>query len=363
MNTAASGRAFENHDLKAEAPEARPDAVRFAFEFPRLLEDFRAADAGANAAKRNSRRLGYSAIGLVLLALLIASAAPVWHDLHLNHEMIVALGYLSAALGLAGALLAFLGMRRSSSRRTWLRHRLRTESMRIFHFQYIVARFPELAGIKDDPARKTAYLARREEAYDRLLQGPLADPDAEIERIAKRAQPHDFADVPEAPLTGEEDAAAAADALAAWRALRLNWQLGYAEAMLARKRQGSRMSARQTEDAFSRFGWACIAIIVALHVAQFAVEALPLPRIWMEVAVVWTALAALTARALEEGLQPQREVERHEQYRANIDVAEARLSTAGTLSAKLDVMRTFERNAIEEMRLFIRTHARSRFML
>ncbi|MDZ4762184.1 MAG: hypothetical protein SGJ21_14055 [Alphaproteobacteria bacterium] len=363
MGKTASGLAFENHDLKAEAPEARAPAIRFAFEFPRLLEDFRAADARANEAKRSSRRTGYLAISLVLIALLIASAAPVWHELHLAHEAIAVLGYLSAILGIIGAILAFLGMRKSSSLRIWLRNRLTTESMRLFHFQYLAARLPELASIRSNEAKKAAYLARRDEAYTKLKGGLLTDPEAEITRIAARSQPHDYRDVPEAPVTGEEEDDVAASAMEAWRVLRLDWQLGYAEALLARKRQGKRVSAYQTEYAFSIFGWTCVAVIVGLHIAQFAVEPLHLSRAWMEVAVIWTALAALAGRALEEGLQPQREVERYEHYRASIIVTEARFQAANGFPAKLEVVRAFERNSIEEMRIFMRTHARSRFML
>ena len=37
---------------------------------------------------------------------------------------------------------------------------------------------------------------------------------------------------------------------------------------------------------------------------------------WLHVAILWTAIAALTARALEEGLQPAREIERYSRYRA-----------------------------------------------
>jgi hypothetical protein len=363
MSATGSGVAFENYDLKAEAPEARPASVRFAFEFPRLLADFRAADAIANKAKKDSRRMGYAAVALVLAALIIASGAPLWHWLHLDHDTLVVFGYVSAGLGLAGAVLAFLGMHKSSARRTWLRNRLKTEMLRQFHFQYLSARLPELASAKGEEAAKQAYLANRDAAYDRLVAGALADPEAELGRIAARKGAHDFRDVPEAPVTGAEDAAVAAQAFAGWRALRLNWQLGYAEAMLAHKRPGKRMSARQTEHAFSRFGWACVGVIVLLHVVQLAAGPLHIPLAWIETGVIWTALLALAARALEEGLQPQRDVERYEQYRSSIEVAADRFDLAPDLPARLEAMRAFERNSIEEMRTFMRTHARSRFML
>ena len=36
---------------------------------------------------------------------------------------------------------------------------------------------------------------------------------------------------------------------------------------------------------------------------------------------------------------------------------------AQDIGAKLEIMRSFERTSLEEMRIFMRTHARSRFML
>ena len=66
---------------------------------------------------------------------------------------------------------------------------------------------------------------------------------------------------------------------------------------------------------------------------------------------------------MEDGFQPQREIERYEQYRANVRVTEERFAAARTYAAKLEVMRAFERSSLEEMRVFLRTHAKARFLL
>jgi hypothetical protein len=359
----ASADPFENFDLKAEAAEARDPRVRFAFEFPRMLADFRRADAVANAAKTNSRRMGYLSVALVLSALLIASSFPVQHELHFNPALTAALGYMSAGIGLVGAILAFVGMHGASPRRIWLRNRLRTEMTRLFHFHYLAARLPELARAGDHAALREAYMSRREAAYTAFLAGPLANPEAELARISARADTHDFNVVEADALTGAEDPPTAALVLAAWKALRIDWQRSYVEAMLAHRTIGKRASPLQTEHAFSRFAWICVAVILALHLVQAGNAAWRLPHAWIEVGVVWTALVALAARAIEDGLQPQRDVERYEQYRANIQVAAERFEAAETLPAKLEVVRAFERTSLEEMRIFMCTHARSRFML
>lgn len=358
-----TGNAYENYDLKAEAPEARGADVRFAFEFQQQLDDFRKLDARANAAKTASRRLGFAAIGLVLAALLIASSAPVLHELHVSHDTHVALGYLSAGLGILGAVLAFIGMHGASARRAWLRARVQTEAMRVFHFHHIAARLPEIARVKGDPVLREAYLARRRASYDALMNRQLANPDAVLAAISKRADTLDANYEPELPLSGQEDPRTLEAVLAAWTKLRLDWQLGYCEAKLAAKAIGKRMSSRQTSDAFSFFGWLFVAIVIALHVIAVVAEPLHLPRVWLEVFVIWTALTALALRALEEGMQPQRDVERYEQYRASIVVTRQRLAVAKDMDAKLEIMRSFERTSLEEMRIFMRTHAGSTFML
>ena len=199
---AKTEQAFANYDLKAEAPEARKPTVRFAFEFQTLLEMFIPADVEALEARKTSRVAGITAVALVLSAMLLASLGPILssaghasapaaahgaapgghgapatnhappadahavpvvdahapadtaasHDEGLNVHAI--LGTIAALLGLTGTVLGITGMRRSASRRKWLRARLTTETLRLFHFHYIVARLPEIVAVACDAARR-----------------------------------------------------------------------------------------------------------------------------------------------------------------------------------------------------------------
>jgi hypothetical protein len=97
-----------------------------------------------------------------------------------------------------------------------------------------------------------------------------------------------------------------------------------------------------------------------MHLAE---SWLHMPKTWLHVGVMWAALTTLGLRALEGGLQSDREVERYEQYRANVVVAMERFDAAESLSTKVETMRAFERMSLEEMRVFLRTHARSNFLL
>src|SRR5690242_10002823 len=113
-------QAFENYDLKAEAPEARKATVRFAFEFPALLALFLPADKAALAARKTSRVAGIASVSLVLAALLMASLGPILSSGHApdpHHppssegpSLHLILGLMSAALGLLGTLIGLSGM-------------------------------------------------------------------------------------------------------------------------------------------------------------------------------------------------------------------------------------------------------------
>ncbi len=397
-------QAFENYDLKAEAPEARKATVRFAFEFPALLEMFRPADREALESRATSRVTGIIAVVLVFSALLLATLGPILAggshgpaadhavvaddhataespaapvDAHAApapaHEAVATegpslhfiLGLIAAALGLAGTVLGVSGIRRSASRRKWLRARLTTETLRLYHFHHIAARLPEIVAINGDEARIRQYVEERAAALERLKAQVLSDPEAEMRRIMARKDETRFEVItPMMPADGIEIPQVASDAFDVWRVLRVNWQAGYCDAKLEHRHKG-RTTTKQLEEMFVRLGWFCVTAIILIHVAYFigavaqTEDQLPL----LEAAVIWIALLALAGRALEDGFQPQREIERYEQYRANVRVASERFEAATTFAAKLEAMRAFERTSLEEMRVFLRTHSRARFLL
>jgi hypothetical protein len=353
---------YENDDLKAQAVEARDPRVRFAFEDAELLSRFHASDREANASRRRSRLLGFLGVALVLGALIIASGSPLL--VGLGHDGRPVLAYLSAALGLTGTILGCAGLRRASSRHKWLQARLKTEILRLFHFRYIASRLPRIASIGNDPQAQAAYVRERSAAFERRMTRILLDPEAELSRIASEvALPDLDIGVEEEPLSGNEDEESLDRLLAAWRRVRLDWQLGYCEAKLSHQSAGGLLSSRQVEHAFAVVAWTALAVIFVLHVVQVVAAPIHVANMWLEVLVIWAALVALATRALEDGLQPHREVERYEQYRANILVARERFDLAADRATQLEVVRSFERLSLEEMRVFIRTHSRSRFLL
>jgi hypothetical protein len=68
-------------------------------------------------------------------------------------------------------------------------------------------------------------------------------------------------------------------------------------------------------------------------------------------------------RAVEQGLQPEREIERYQQYRSGVRAILERYDHAVSQNAKIEIMREMERLAFEEMRNFLITNERSRFVM
>ena len=79
--------------------------------------------------------------------------------------------------------------------------------------------------------------------------------------------------------------------------------------------------------------------------------------------IIWLALAALAIRAIEQGLQPEREIERYRQYRSGVRAILERYDEATSQNAKINIMREMERLSFDEMRNFLITNERSRFVL
>ena len=81
------------------------------------------------------------------------------------------------------------------------------------------------------------------------------------------------------------------------------------------------------------------------------------------VVIIWLALAALATRAVQEGLQPEREIERYQQYGSAVRAILERYDEASSQGSKLEIMREMERLAFDEMRDFLITNERSRFVM
>lgn len=83
----------------------------------------------------------------------------------------------------------------------------------------------------------------------------------------------------------------------------------------------------------------------------------------ISVITIWIALAALAVRALEQGLRPEREVERYQQYRSAVRAILDRFDDSESQAEKIQIMEEMERLCFDELRNFLITNERARFVL
>ena len=344
-----------------------------------------------------SRIIGVTGVFLVLVALMLASVGPMLgdHSAAAAHDAATQaadpahpvagaehaasraavqaslspdgthalIGTIAAVLGLVGTAMGLYGMGKGAPRHKWLCARLKTETLRLFQFHYLASRLPEIVSNAGDAEWRKRFEKERADMLAHVQQNLLADPDKELARIVKGEGETPFESfVRPQPASSAVYPKAEEDAIAAWRELRLGWQETYVKTKLLHK-DSKGLTARGKEHLFHIVGWTCVGLIIGLHLLHFLGLLTELPVGLLEVAVIWTALVALAGRALEDGYAPHREVERYEQYEGNIRVAIERFEAAQGFAAKLEVARAFERTSLEEMRVFIRTQAKTRFLL
>lgn len=354
-----------------------------------LQDLFREYNSPANLAKRMRLRAGMWAIGLAFTALALAAleilvthptdatryAAALTHTSATAENWAgIALALVSGACGIAGLLIGSVGVWFAPRKRAWLYHRLMAERLRQLHFQTFAFRTPEiLASLKDDSA-KSEFLSQRKlwlESFKARFIGRLdsafaatIDPEGEVDPwlhdSAHTRKPIKFLDSKSLDPLFE-----------AYRELRIEHQLDYADYKLHddNKLFGSKMPRRQLAILLT-VSFILIVLLGVLHVGVVVGAVVPDPAFrtvlhspTIIVAIIWCALAALATRAVEQGLQPEREIERYQQYRSAVRAILERYDEATTQAAKVEVMRQMERLAFDEMRNFLITNDRSRFVM
>ena len=370
MPTGKEGHRF-NDDLLAndgDLDSARKlyGDVLHALDHPELRAMFKTYNDAADAAKRRSRAFGYAAIGLGTAALLIAALTPLFHDAPLGVLRVV--GFLASVAGIAGVAFALNGVLFQKAKTEWLDNRLMTERLRQFHFQTFVRRWPDiLASLGDDKAR-AAYAQKRDVWFTQFkarFEGKLG---AELHSARSEEGDGQVWLHPEPAGAPPPEARARLQPLFdAYRQLRVMHQLGYAGFKL-HDAGGIGLSTAPAQAAlFSNAALICIAVVVGVHVVLavgmlFGYTAL-IKADWLHVTAIGFAIIVLAVRALEEGLQPKREIERYRQYGSAIRAMRDRFDAASTPDAKLVVMHDMERLVVDEMRNFLRTNEEAKFVM
>jgi hypothetical protein len=328
---------------------------------PALQQAFQRFDRPANAAKRKGRIAGLLAIALGIIALAIAAASPnerVW-------GIVAAIcGVVSIAVGFGGALYA-------GTKRRWLLNRVMTERLRQFHFQALVCRWGEIAASFAGPDAMRAYAEQREIWLKRFIAPFPGQLDAELNDLlddesGKKCWLHPPPRLP-AP---DEETANFEELFAAYRDLRIAHQLHYANYKLRTDEDLFSWSLRLQEVIFSYTSLICILVIFTIHLwialslsLEGHAEHPKLLEFDVHVWVIWIAIVVLGVRALQEGLQPEREIERYRHYRAGVRAVRDRFDEACSPAEKLEVMLEMERLSFDEFRNFLRSNNEARFVI
>ena len=359
-----------NHDLlvheadQAAMRRAFPELVHI-FEFPELIELFQIRERAASQAKRRSRVAGFAAIAIGGLALVMAAFESVFDSLNVQF-----LAPLAAGLG-ALSVLAGSRILHGSAKRAWLRDRLMAERLRQLHFQAFALKLPSMARSLDGPVAREAFLEERRrwlQAFQFRFEG---GEDAELSMALDDEDSEELWLIHPADATPEDLGLEGLDPLLqAYRMLRLDHQIQFTSVKLDGA-PGSVSEVRRAER-FSQLLVATIIATLALHgtvLSLFAIKlfhpgfTMPAYAGYAPVAASLIAAVVLTSRALEEGLQPGREVERYLQYRATMRTIRARFDHAETIEDKLAAMRAGEQAVYSEMCTFLKIHNEAKFRM
>lgn len=355
--------AREDRDVAAQR---YPD-IMHVLDHPELRHLFAIYDKPANRAKRHARTAGLWAIGLVWIALAIASLEHLFAH---HPPWPMALAAISAVCGLTGVVIGGTGVLFAARKREWLHRRLMTERIRQFHFQTFVVRLPEILHSLGSGEARTAFLLKRQawfEEFHAHFHGKLDEQFVLVLQDEKQADiwlhetEKEGRKIPEHP--------ALEPLFTAYRELRIKHQIGYANTQLKDDHRIFSAVPRRQAAVFSGFSFICIVLVCAIHLVVLAgvffSDASTLTAISKiaSIIIIWIAVAALAARAIEDGLQPEREVERYQQYGSAAQFVLERFDQAASQEEKLQIMQEMERLVFDEMRNFLISGNRTRFVL
>jgi FtsH-binding integral membrane protein len=366
--------AIEGHKFNDDLLLAREDrdlaarkypAIWHVLDHPELRQLFAVYDAPANRAKRRARTAGLWAIGLVWIALVIASSEYLLSET----SWVPIFAIVSAVCGLVGVVIGGTGILFARRKQEWLHGRLMTERIRQFHFQTFVFRRAEILRSFRGEEAKAAFSSERKlwlDEFNARFHGKLDEQFTGIleDETQEEIWLHETEKEP-GGLSEQRDLDPIFDA---YRELRIMHQIGYANHQLKDDRRIFSASPRRQAAVFSAFGFICIILVCVIHVGVlagvfFKSSAWAVNSEIASMIIIWVAIAALAVRAIEDGLQPEREVERYQQYRSSVRFVLERFDRAASQSEKLQIMREMERLVFDEMRNFLIAGNRSRFVM
>lgn len=355
-------------DDRDRAAVAYP-TVFHVLDHPKLRQCFLEYDAPSNAAKKRSVYLGSVAIFFATAALLSTSLEVPFHG---EPSVVTRIALVAAGCGILSVLIGALGLLYGQTKRNWLYMRLMTERLRQFHFQTFIYLLPEIsASVHDEGAEAQFVFARAAAfaAFRRKMEGHL---EAELSAVLNDEESNlGFAN-PTQTITMIDHDVALEPLFAAYRELRIEHQLSFARFKMRNDDRLFSSAPRCQAATLERLSFSCIVLLLALHItigsaivlgliARSVATAEVVPA--LGAATLCIAVVALAARTFQQGLQPERELERYVQYGSGCKAILDRFDAAPSQMDKLAIMREMERLSFDEMRNFLLANQRSTFVM
>jgi hypothetical protein len=368
-----TGRAHEpvfNDDLLAT-----PHDVEFArSQFPeifhllnheRLRGMFAQFEVEANTARDRVRMFGLATVLFATLALVAVATQPLWPHTFFARwvAMALELGGMLAALVASGGL--WLG----PWKRRWLESRMMAERLRQWHFQLLLRRGHEIEGSLDNPDAIAAFEDDRSRWLDEFLQAHLGHLDAKLGALIGELGYTETWLHPKTAYTNGSNVLS--HVCRAYDQLRLDRQYGYAVYKLRNGadtpvwrflkwpaiQQAALLSALSFVGLVSAL--VCSAVLIYAH--SFGLPAGVEEA--FQVGAIVSAVIGLALRTVQEGLVPEKEIERYNDYRGRVAQLRDRFRQTTDQRERLQLMEELEVAAVDEMRGFLRTHHRATFVL
>jgi hypothetical protein len=238
--------------------------------------------------------------------------------------------------------------------------------LRQWHFQHYAAHAGMIVRGASDEDMARAYIAKRDRDFDGFRAEYLSRLEDEFHAIVEADDAGDGLlfnfknDLP----NGDESHIA--EYYRAYELLRFQRQIDYCNLLLSEKRSMWKHSPARQAKVFSAIALFCLVAILALDSLVFLGSIADLKLLgapFFSVAGIWMAFIALSARTLEEGLQPGTEVERMRQYRLALNRSFLRFRTAHSPLERAEPMMDLENASFEEMLPFLKTNFEARFVL
>lgn len=375
------------------AVKAKYPTVAFAFYTTPLRESFPTINAEADGMKRKFRKSGLWAVALGTIGLWLATIEPIYltsaassAHLHGVTSSIVAVaaagfGVLSVLIGFSGLLVGPFSIGTLGTKRRWLQLRLVGERLRQWQWQYFFTHLPEIIEAVPSQEKQAAYIKLRDEAFstflvellntqsDRLDQQVQADFDPSISldwihpEFAARAAKLGRLEETLTKGAGENQPSSIQELLSGYQEIRLKGQIDYVTYMT---KPGPLGTHAITQKKWIGILSSCILVlIVLLHLGILAAVIAEIPAMKgpiVHVLIVVLAIAALALRVIEEGLRPTEQIARLRLYLREILSARQRFQENSML-AKVTAMRTLEEAAAREMREFLQSANKSRYII